>query len=517
MIPARPVFRLARSVLKLLGLLGLGMAQPWAANTDFAHLQTSGLLLDESLREVLRSAGIRPALREDLQRPVDPRLLRIETWGIEGSGLFRGKRHVARRARDVQELSMQLAPGDQLVLTGADWTDAQFVFGGEGTWEAPILVWADPACAPFSGRSAVAFFGRNLVIMDLTFRGGEVVDAVPAASAEEPPGTNGPVTGGIANLVRVGAGPDRPAHHCIVNRLTVDNVNSSKPADWPRIITRYLLLNGHDNTVANSTFAHLKHYGDVIATGELPSATPQRLHLLNNRFTDRPRLDDDPCPYRYKIIQIGWHDLRAASAGSLIQGNLFEDCASHVELVSIKASDVFMRNNRFVRCPGAVTIRMGDRALIQDNVFDGEGRDGTGGVRLAGRDHAIIGNTFARLRPHAASQMRPPPNPPTPYLAWVLGVVAGDYEISGFTTNAYGRATNILISHNRFAQCTGRIAMGSPTPSLSPTQLLPRNVRIEHNTFGGDRKGEALFDFVAADPSGGLLAEIFTYNNHFTP
>ncbi|MBM4027497.1 MAG: hypothetical protein FJ280_19135, partial [Planctomycetes bacterium] len=38
-------------------------------------------------------------LRDELQRPVDARLLKIEASGIEGCGLFTGRVHVARSAR----------------------------------------------------------------------------------------------------------------------------------------------------------------------------------------------------------------------------------------------------------------------------------------------------------------------------------------------------------------------------------------------------------------------------------
>ena len=512
---ARPTFFANASRLWASGLV-LAMAAARLAASAVPSTETT--TIDKELREILRAASIRPALREDLQRPVDPRLNRIETLGLRASGLFTGRRHEARNALEVQALSLQLKPGDQLILKGNDWHDARFVFGGIGTMDEPILVMAEPTTGPFTGASGIAFHGEHLVIMNLTFRNGTVADAVPATSAEEPPATNGPVTGVVANLVRIGAGPDRPANHCIVNRITIENVNSPRAEDWPKAITRYLLLNGHDNTVANSTFAHLKHYGDVIATGELPSSTPQRLHILNNHFFDRPRVDEDPSPYRYKIIQIGWHDLEAAPAGSLVQGNLFEDCASHVELVSIKASDVFLRNNRFIRCPGAVTIRMGDRVLIQNNLFDGEDRPATGGLRVAGRDHVIIGNTFRHLRPTEFSQMLPSPKPPTRYLAWTLSLVAADFEHSGATDSAYGRVCDTLISHNRFEHNTGRIALGTPTPSLSHVALPPHNVRIEHNVFSGYGEDKSPFDYVCPDTQSGTSnASFLTYHNRFFP
>ncbi|MBK8092523.1 MAG: hypothetical protein IPK32_11230 [Verrucomicrobiaceae bacterium] len=58
-------------------------------------------------------------LRLDLQRPIDPRLAKIES-GDFGSGQV----HVARAAVEVRALSGKLKPGDQLVLSGTAWKDA---------------------------------------------------------------------------------------------------------------------------------------------------------------------------------------------------------------------------------------------------------------------------------------------------------------------------------------------------------------------------------------------------------
>lgn len=457
--------------------------------------------LDASLQRILRTASIRPALREDLQRPVDPRLLRIESLGLKASGFFSGKRHEVRNAAEIEKLSGKLKPGDQLILTGSDWKDARFVFGGEGTPEAPIFIGAEkPDSVVLSGTSSARFHGSHLVIMNLTFR-------------------DGVIAGATRSVLALGLGKDKPANHCLVNRVTIENFHSAAPADWKTVLVNYLPVTGSGNTVANSTFAHLKNYGCIISTHDVPGAPMQQLHILNNRFIDRPRLDDDPSPYRYKIIQIGWSGIFSSPAGSLIQGNLFEDCSSHVELVSIKASDIFLRANRFVRCLGGVNIRTGDRALIQDNVFDGENRPDTGGLRVAGRDHVIVGNTFTRLRPAAGGQMWPPPKPPTPYLTWTIALVAADYEYSGATDAAYGQIRDTLISHNRFEGNAARIALGSPTPSLSTTQLMPHNVRIEHNTFSGDGKGNVLYDYTApelASPDA-LASAVLAYNNRFLP
>ena len=95
----------------------------------------------DDLAKIVAASGMVNHLRLDLQRPIDPRLEKLETGDLAKRGLFRGKTHVVRTAGEVSRLSGKLAPGDQLVLAAdGAWKDARFTFQGEGTEAAPILI-----------------------------------------------------------------------------------------------------------------------------------------------------------------------------------------------------------------------------------------------------------------------------------------------------------------------------------------------------------------------------------------
>jgi len=435
---------------------------------------------DASLRQTLAGAGMKNLLRGELQRPVDRRLLKIEAEGIEGCGLFKGKVHVARNAKEVRASSEKLRPGDQLVLAGADWKDARFTFAGRGTAEAPILVRPEkPGSVVFSGAAEVAFHGSHLVIMGLEFK-----DAT--------------VTKKGTTIFRLGSGKEKPADNCIVNRIKIENCNSPDRADWPKARTFYLSVQGPDNTIANSTFADLQNFGQMLAAQDLPATGLQRLHILNNRFINRPKLDEQN---GYEIIQIGWSGEKARSAGSLIQGNHFERCDGENETITLKASDVFVRSNTFAGCQGVLCLREADRVLVQDNVFDGRGRPKTGGVRIAGADHVIIGNTFRNLKA------------PGSFYYWPISMMCADVETSGASVG-YGRVKNILIARNRFERNDRRIAAGIyPRPQYP---LLPQNIRVMGNVFIGTT-ADSPFDQIAPDPTGALPKELHISDNEFRP
>ncbi len=426
------------------------------------------------LQDALAAAQLKSPLREDLQRPVDPRLSLIET-----KGFFKGAAHTVHNTAEVRALSGKLKPGDQLVLATGEWKDARLTFGATGTQEAPILIRPEtPGSATFTGASEVAFFGSHLIITDLEFR--EVS-----------------VTAKSAVIFRLGNGKAKPADHSIVDRIRFTNCGSPKPEDWPRLQLWLMNVLGPDNTVANCTFAGMKHLGQMLGAGDLPPEGLQHLHILNNRFSDRPKIDEQN---GYEIIQIGWSGEKARSSGSLIEGNTFENCNGETEIITLKASDVFVRHNTFTACQGALVLRHGDRVLVQDNVFDGKGAPSTGGVRLCGADHVIIGNIFRNFtKPHD-------------YYYRTISVMAASAERTADDMEGYGRAQNVLISGNRFEHNDTRIAAGIyPRPNYP---LLPRNIWVRDNVFTGTTATSA-FDYKAPDPKGEMA--LIEDGNKFEP
>lgn len=435
------------------------------------------------IRQLVSSYGMQYLLLDELQRPLDPRLEMIEQKGIEGCSLFKGKLYPVYNTKEIIALSGKLSPGDQLVLMGTDWQNAQFTFAGHGTAEAPILIRPDRAgSVVFSGSSAVAFEGAHLIITGLEFR-------------------NVAMTRDGATVFRLGVDKNRPADNCIVNRITIEDCNSQASADWPRLHTWYLTADyGRDNTVANSTFAGRRNIGEIIGVMHLPPGELLRLHILNNHFKNRPKLDDQD---GYEAIQIGQMEDGARSVGALIQGNTFEYCDGENEIITLKGSDIVVRNNTFAGCQGVLSLRTARRVLVQGNVFESRGRPNTGGVRMQGWGHVIIENIFRdQNRPQAMTY-------------WPVSMMTADNEEYGDKNlEGYGRSKHILIARNRFEHCENRIAVGVIYGPGYP--LLPKDIQAHDNVFVGVSTKTA-FEHICADPDHVTTDSLHESGNQFLP
>ncbi|NUQ65115.1 MAG: hypothetical protein HUU20_21840 [Pirellulales bacterium] len=66
-------------------------------------------------------------------------------------------------------------------------------------------------------------------------------------------------------------------------------------------------------------------------------------------------------------------------------------------IISNKSCENVYRGNTFRGCAGALTLRCGKRCVVEGNFFFGEGKKGSGGVRIIDSDHRVFNNYFADL------------------------------------------------------------------------------------------------------------------------
>ncbi|MDD7887512.1 chondroitinase-B domain-containing protein [Flavivirga sp. 57AJ16] len=211
-----------------------------------------------------------------------------------------------------------------------------------------------------------------------------------------------------------------------------------------------------------------------------------------------------------EAIRVGNSQLSTTSGYTTVAYNLFEECDGDPEIVSVKSCDNIIRGNTFYRSYGTLTLRQGNRSLVEGNYFFGGGKANgnldlqtlyTGGVRAYGTDHIIINNYFEGLE---GTLFDAP-----------ITLTQGD-AIDGVDTN-YGlhfRGERITIAYNTLVNNTYGIEIGYAKSNGSYDKPLI-DIILANNLVTGsqnslikihnDQNGELLWNANLMYPTGSAV------------
>ncbi|MBI5769228.1 MAG: right-handed parallel beta-helix repeat-containing protein [Verrucomicrobia bacterium] len=256
----------------------------------------------------------------------------------------------ATNAAELGALHARLQPGDTITLADGTWADQAVVLRTRGTAEKPItLRAATPGAVVLTGKSTLVIDGEWLVVSSLVVKGGD-----------------GPAEG-IAI---------KGAH----NRLT-------ESAMIGGTYKHFLRMWGTDSRVDHCYFAG-KTSGEPTFQVEVDQATPNRHRIDHNHFGPRPPLGRNGG----ETMRLGYSGQSMWNSRTLVEQNLFDRCDGEIEIISSKSCENIYRANTFLDCAGMLTLRHGNRCVIEGNFFLGRGKKGSGGVRVIGEDHVIVNN-----------------------------------------------------------------------------------------------------------------------------
>ena len=251
--------------------------------------------------------------------------------------------------------------GTTLVLADGTYDGDFTVRGVTATPEAPVVVRAaNPGKAVIGSGSALVVKGSaHVVVAGLTFRSG----ASTLLKLES------------SNNVRVTHNHLRPGRH----RRGLQQVALHRWRGQPPQPDRPQHLPEQDRPRQLPDARRLRDPG-------LPDD-----RIDHNRFARiGPRAENEK-----EAVRLGWSDISMSSGFTVFEYNLLEECDGDPEVVSVKASDMTVRNNTVRRSQGVLSLRHGDRNSLYGNVVLGEGRPGTGGIRIYGADNRVFNNYVA--------------------------------------------------------------------------------------------------------------------------
>jgi len=311
------------------------------------------------------------------------------------------------------------SPGDTILLAGGAYTTAEnIVITRSGTKAHPIFIAAQhPGTASISGTGG---FDIQSPAAWITISGFTFTHA--ASKARTGPGT----------------------HFC---RFT-DNIftNTGDGED--------LTIAGDDQEVDHNTFRDKDAMGRFLAIRGKGSQIAQRLWVHHNYFAN---FKSQGGKNGAEAFQFGLSGFSLSSSNSIVEYNLFENCAGENELISVKASAVTLRYNTIRNCPAQFTLRHGNKSLVYGNYFFN-----TPGLRIFGDDHLVYSNYFEHCDP-------------------AITIGNGDGEVAdGAQLTAHDRPDRVRIAFNTLVDNDVNITMTRRKDGLGATFIT-----VDDNIISG--------------------------------
>lgn len=336
--------------------------------------------------------------------------------------------------------------GTTLVLADGTYDGDFTVRGVNAAPEAPVVVRAANAGKAIigSGSALVVRSSAHVVVAGLTFKSG------------------------ASTLLKLDS-----SNNVRVTHNTFDRGGPGEDS------SKWLYIGGadsHHNRVDHNTFQNKTDPGNYLTLDGSETQVSQHDRIDHNRFAKiGPRAKNEK-----EAVRLGWSDISMSSGFTVFEYNLLEECNGDPEVVSVKASDMTVRYNTVRRSQGVLSLRHGDRNSLYGNVVLGEGRPGTGGIRIYGADNRVFNNYVAGTTGSGYDS--------------ALSIDGGDARPGG-ELNKHHRVDNAVVVFNTLVDNATGIVIGENYPEP------PVNLTVENNLLAdsGDVRQ-------VKPPTGGSLA-----------
>jgi len=314
-----------------------------------------------------------------------------------------------RNQEEYRDAVERARPGDVIVLANGVWRDFEILLAGHGKPGRPITLTAETkGQVVVSGQSNLRLAGSHLVVSGLVFKDGHSP------------------TGAVISFRRT---EGEPANHSRVTETVIDRFNNPERHE----IDFWVLMFGRHNRFDHNHLEGKGNLGVTMAVRLDGEENQRNRHRIDhNYFGPRPILGSNGG----ETLRIGTSHHSLADSLTLVENNVFERCDGELEIISSKSGGNIFRGNLFLQSRGTLTLRHGNNAVVENNVFLGKGVPSTGGIRVINKGHAVRNNYMHGLAGHrfgaAFTVMNGVPDSPP---------------------NRYHQVEDALIENNSIIQC----------------------------------------------------------------
>jgi poly(beta-D-mannuronate) lyase len=397
--------------------------------------------------------------------------LGIVCIGLTGMGNLSGEE--VGSAAELKAALGRAGPGDEVVIRNGVYRNVIWEVDAEGAEGQPVVVRAQtPGKVINTGQSALRVSGRYVEVRGLLFTDGYL----PGSSVVEFRALNG----------------SKLAEHSRVTEIAI--VNYSPPDRRTRL--HWVSLYGRHNRLDHSYFSGMNNNGvTVVVWLDKNDPAPVNHRIDHNHFADRPAGGENG----WETIRIGDSETSLLDARVTVENNLFTRTDGEIETISNKSCENVFRNNAFVETQGMLTLRHGDRCVVDGNWFIGNGRSNTGGIRVMGRDHVVINNYIEQTagRDGAAIAIYPGIGGPNPPLS---SYFAADRAVVAFNTIVGPTSGTFIDVSTRYDQ--NYAVSATDTRKIN---VLPQDLKVANNVMVAQQTGSD--GFITGQAAAGSVFE----------
>lgn len=347
---------------------------------------------------------------------------------------------VVKNIDELNTATKNAQPGDIIILKNGEWKNVTIKLNCNGTKENPISFKAETEGKVLvTGNSRLKIGGNYIIVDGLHF-------------------TNG--FSGKDAVISYRIDKDQLANNCRVTNTVINDFNNLKRMDE----NNWILFYGKNNRLDHSSFKDKKNMGVLLAVILDDERSRDNFHEIDhNYFGRRPALGANGG----EVIRVGVSQHCQFNSNTQIKNNFFEYCDGETEIVSIKSCSNMIQDNIFKESQGSLVLRHGDNNIVSGNLFAGNDKVATGGVRVINKGQVVRNNVFYKCR---GANFKAP-----------LAIMNG---IPNSPAHRYVQVTDAEIEDNIFFECS---PLSFCEGSDAERSLPPDKVLFSNNSFYNTR------------------------------
>ena len=337
-----------------------------------------------------------------------------------------GEGQIVKNVSEFDKAVQNAKPGSKIILANGQWNNAELLFEGQGTETDSIVLSAETkGKVILTGNSNLRIAGSFLKVEGLVFKDGFTP-------------TNA--------VISFRKNRDEMANNSRLTECVIDNFNNPERHVQDYWVTIY----GKNNRIDHNHIEGKKNLGVTMIVGLDTKESIENHHQIDhNYFGPRPTFGNNGG----ETLRIGTSHNSLENSNTLVASNYFDRCNGEHEIISNKSCQNTFKYNTFFECTGTLTMRHGNETLVDGNVFIGNGKPSTGGVRVINETQTVINNyhiglTGYRFRGAFVMMNGVPNSPPNRYVPVI------DSKVNN----------NVFIDCDHIQLCAGSDAERSKAP-----------------------------------------------------